>query len=86
MRHRLSPRDTTLVKFLGATAGEDTPSSDAELPGFACAGCKAVATQPCILEFFDLARVEKFKRHWARGERLQGSHELARRRYRKVFQ
>jgi hypothetical protein len=27
IRHRLSPRDTTLVKFLGATAGEETPSS-----------------------------------------------------------
>jgi hypothetical protein len=51
---------------------------DSKVPG--------VATQPCILEFFDLARVEKFKRRWARGERLQGSHELARRRYRKVFQ
>ena len=51
---------------------------DSKVPG--------VATQPCMLEFFDLARVEKFKRHWARGERLQGSHELARRRYRKVFQ
>jgi len=41
MRHRLSPRDTTLVKFLGATAREDTPSRDAELPGFACADFKA---------------------------------------------
>jgi len=51
---------------------------DSKVPG--------AATQPCILEFFDLARVEKFKRRWARGERLQGSHELARRRYRKVFQ
>ena len=60
---------------------EDLPIAigcDSKVPG--------VATRPCILEFFDLARVEKFKRHWARGERLQGSHELARRRYRKVFQ
>jgi hypothetical protein len=41
MRHKLSPRDTTLVKFLGSTAGEDAPSSDAELLGLACAGCEA---------------------------------------------
>jgi hypothetical protein len=64
-----------------ALEDEDLPiviECDSKVPG--------VATQPCILEFFDLARVEKFKRRWARGERLQGSHELARRRYRKVFQ
>src|SRR6202047_3870248 len=39
MRHRLSPRDTTLVKILGAAAGEERPSSDAEPAAIACAGC-----------------------------------------------
>jgi hypothetical protein len=39
-----------------------------------------------MLKFFDLAGVEKFKRRWARGERLQRSHEFARSRHRKVLQ
>jgi hypothetical protein len=39
--HRLSPRDTTLVKLLGATAGVDIRSSDAELPETASIGFKA---------------------------------------------
>ena len=73
---------------LGEPACPGIALEDDDLP--IVIGCdsklRGVATQPCILEFFDLARVEKFKRHWARGERLQGSHELARRRYRKVFQ
>jgi predicted nucleic acid-binding Zn ribbon protein len=43
-------------------------------------------TPACVLEFFDLARLEKFKRCWACGERLEGSHKFARRRQRKVFQ
>jgi hypothetical protein len=45
MRHRLSPRYTILVKLLGATAGEDTLSSDAEVPGFACADFKAALSR-----------------------------------------
>jgi len=46
---------------------------------------EAVLDPSLSLEFFDLVGVEKFKRRWARGERLQGSHELARRRHRKVL-
>ena len=93
------PRGRLLLTVLGGLACvARLPRAEPVCPGIALEdddlpiviGCDSkvpgVATQPCILEFFDLARVEKFKRHWARGERLQGSHELARRRYRKVSQ
>ena len=51
---------------------------DSKVPG--------VATQPCILEFFDLARVEKFKRHWAAASVCRDRTSSRDRRYRKVSQ